>query len=210
MNLRQDMVQYGCGHSPAPGWRNFDASPTLRFERVPIIGLMWTKNAVRFPPNVEYGDIVKGLPVSSGTCSRVYCSHVLEHLSLDDLRRALRNTHLILKPGGVFRLVLPDLEYLIRRYLADASPDAALKMMRESGLGLESRPRGLFATAKVFFGNSRHLWMWDYRALSIELENAGFISIRRAEIGDSEDPAFSAAEDASRWLHCLGIECRKV
>ena len=52
-------VQYGCGFSAPEGWKNFDASPTLQFERLPVIGRLFTKNASRFPENVRYGDIVK-------------------------------------------------------------------------------------------------------------------------------------------------------
>ena len=37
-------VQYGCGFSTCNGWRNFDASWTLRFERIPVIGRIYTKN----------------------------------------------------------------------------------------------------------------------------------------------------------------------
>jgi len=107
-------VQYGCGWSAPVGFRNFDASPTLRFERLPLLGKLYTKNNSRFPENVEYGDIVKGLPVPPTSCEAVYCSHVLEHLSLDDFRKALRNTHRILKSGGTFRLVVPDLDYSIK------------------------------------------------------------------------------------------------
>ena len=114
-------VQYGCGCSAPGGWRNFDASPTLRFERLPLIGRLYTKNKSRFPANVAYGDIVKGLPIAPGSCDGVYCSHVLEHLSLDGFRTALRNTHGLLRPGGVFRLVVPDLEYYAKRYLSDPS-----------------------------------------------------------------------------------------
>src|SRR5262249_16855882 len=107
-------VQYGCGTSTAEGWRNFDASPTLRFERIPVVGRLYSKNGARFPGNAEYGDIVKGLPIADGSCDAVYCSHVLEHLALDDLHVALANTLRIVKPGGVFRLVVPDLEVLAR------------------------------------------------------------------------------------------------
>jgi hypothetical protein len=31
-------VQYGCGFSVGKDWLNFDSSPTLRVERLPIIG----------------------------------------------------------------------------------------------------------------------------------------------------------------------------
>ncbi len=41
-------VQYGCGWSAPFSWRNFDASLTLRFERLPLIGHLYTKNESRF------------------------------------------------------------------------------------------------------------------------------------------------------------------
>jgi SAM-dependent methyltransferase len=202
-------VQYGCGHTTADGWRNFDASPTLRFERLPFVGRLYAKNASPFPDSAEYGDIVKGLPVDMNSCDAVYCSHVLEHLSLADLREALRNTFVILKPGGLFRFVLPDLEYYIRQYIADPDTDASLRFMIHTGLGCETRTRGLLGLAVAAFGNSRHLWMWDYKAMCRELEKAGFDEIRRATRGDCIDPAFEPLEVEERWLNCLSIECRK-
>lgn len=118
-------IQYGCGWSAPSQWRNFDASPTLIFERIPLLGRLYSKNESRFPSNVEYGDIVRGLPVEQNSCAGVYCSHILEHLSLSDFRVALRNTKKILRPTGIFRLVLPDLEYSIRKYNENLSPSAA-------------------------------------------------------------------------------------
>ncbi|MFM1843768.1 MAG: hypothetical protein RLZZ490_2511, partial [Cyanobacteriota bacterium] len=119
-------VQYGCGFSAPHNWRNFDGSPTLYFERLPIIGNLYTKNKCRFPDNVEYGDIVKGLPISPESCDGIYCSHILEHLSLHDFRTALKNTKKVLKPDSFFRLVLPDLEYSIRLYTESNSSSPAI------------------------------------------------------------------------------------
>ena len=93
--MNNEYVQYGCGWSAPINWRNFDASPTLRFERIPIIGKLYTKNDSRFPQNVEFGDIVSGLPIANNSCKGVYCSHILEHLSLEDFKLALKNTHKI-------------------------------------------------------------------------------------------------------------------
>jgi predicted SAM-dependent methyltransferase len=202
-------VQYGCGWLAPEEWRNFDASPTLRFERIPLIGNLYTKNESRFPVNVEYGDIVKGLPVSTESCKGVYCSHILEHLSLNDFRVALHNTKEILRPGGIFRFVLPDLEYSAKRYIDNTSNDAALEFMRDTMLGHESRARGLKGIIKAWLGNSLHLWMWDYRSIQAELENAGFGNVRRASFGDSIDPMFRKTEEKERWVNCLGVECQK-
>jgi SAM-dependent methyltransferase len=200
-------VQYGCGWSAPEGWRNFDASPTLRFERLPLIGQLYMKNAARFPANVEFGDIVKGLPIEPASCQAVYCSHVLEHLALADFRVALRNTRRVLLPGGTFRLVLPDLEIAARKFLADSSADASLTFMRDTYLGLEQRPSGVRGLLVMLLGNSQHLWMWDYKSIARELELAGFSNVRRATFGDARDPMFGMVEEQSRWDDCLGVEC---
>jgi ubiquinone/menaquinone biosynthesis C-methylase UbiE len=202
-------VQYGSHFCAPKTWRNFDASPTLLFERIPVIGMLYTKNDSRFPSNVEYGDIVKGLPVPNESCEAVYCSHTLEHLSLEDLRLALKNTYKILKNGGTFRLVLPDLEYAIQKYINDQSPAASINLLRELSLGKEVRPKGIMGLLSEWFGNSNHLWMWDFKSLERELKDQNFTEIRRACFADSLEPIFFDVENKERWENCLGIECKK-
>jgi hypothetical protein len=202
-------VHYGCGFRAPPTWRNFDASPTLRFERLPLIGGLYTRNGARFPANVEYGDVVRGLPVAPGSARAVYASHVLEHLAFDDLRTALANTFALLEPGGVFRLVVPDLEALAQRYLADARPDAALEFMRATGLGYEVRARGVPGWLRQLLGNSAHLWMWDFRSLADVLHAEGFREIRRCAFGDSAEPRIADVENADRLIEAVAIECRR-
>jgi SAM-dependent methyltransferase len=195
-------VQYGCGLSCPAGWLNFDASPTLRLQRLPAIGRLFG-GAVRFPDGVRYGDIVKGLPLADATADGVYASHVLEHLTLADCAVALRNTFALLKPGGLFRLVVPDLECRARQYLKrleGGDAQANTWFMRAAGFGAERRSRGAAALARTTFGNSAHLWMWDERALAAALRQAGFADVRRCRFNDCADPAFRAVEDAGRFL----------
>lgn len=205
-------VQYGCAFSAPAGWVNFDSSPTVRFERLPVVGRLYTKNTTRFPPTVRYGDVVAGLPVETASCRGVYASHVLEHLSLEDCRTALRETLRILAPGGTFRLVVPDLTVYAERYLAGvASRDsvASLRFLEETGLGVRSRPRGPAGLASRLFGNSAHLWMWDEISLRAELDRAGFSTVRRALLGDSEDPMFATAEDPDRFVDACALEAKR-
>lgn len=200
-------VQYGCGFSPGEGWLNFDSSPTLRIEYLPVVGKLvsyrFSGNPSRFPSSVRYGDICKGLPVAHGTARGVYASHVLEHLSLDDLRQALVNTHKLLVPGGIFRLVVPDLQERAKRYVEEAgrkSPEAAGVFLSTSGLGQEQRPRTLLQHARQMIGGSKHLWMWDEYSMTAELKNANFVEIRRCEFGDSTDHMFSSVESYGRFF----------
>jgi predicted SAM-dependent methyltransferase len=162
-----------------------------------------------FPAYIEYGDIVRGLPVRDGSCELAYSSHVLEHLALSDLRVALRNTHRYLRPGGTFRLVLPDLERFARDYLASDDPQAGNRFLSDARLGTLVRTRGMTEVVRAQFGSSAHLWMWDYKGLAAELAEAGFTGIRRAQFGDSADSRFRDVEILERWNGCLGIECTR-
>lgn len=202
-------IHYGCHFTAPPSWRNFDASPTLRFERLPLVGTLYTKNSERFPRNVEYGDIVRGLPVASGSCGGVYASHVLEHLPLASFRIALRNTLALLMAGGIFRLVVPDLGAYVRQYIAATESDAAERFMRQTYLGVESADRDLKSFLISWLGNSRHLWMWDEKGLVRELEDAGFVGIRRCQYGDCDDPKFREVENPERFIDAVAMECRK-
>ena len=206
-------VQYGCGHSAPEAWVNYDVSPTLRIQKTPILGVL-LKNQLRthFPPNVKYGNIIKGLPVPDNSCEGVYCSHTLEHLSLNDFRISLQNTYRILKKGGIFRCVVPDLEWAARNYvesLNEGEDLASIQFINNTLLGTEERPRGLKEFLFSFYGNSRHLWMWDTKSLSRELEKVGFVDIRPCKFNDCPDIMFEQVEDEHRFVNAVAIECRK-
>ena len=203
-------VQFGCGLTAPTTWVNFDASPTLRLQKIPGFGRLLTRGGPVFPANVVYGDIVKGLPILPESCTAVYCSHVLEHLALADFRTALRNTFTCIKPLGTFRFVVPDLAELAADYLASTENGAAGRFMEATCLGVTNRARGLRGAMREWLGNSKHLWMWDYKSLAAELQAAGFTNIRRAALGDAADARFRDVEDPSRWDRLtVGIECNR-
>jgi hypothetical protein len=205
-------VQYGCGWCAPEGWENFDASYTLAFERLPLIGKFYTKNSQRFPDDVRYGNIVKGLPLAAGSASGVYASHVLEHLSYGDCIQALGNTYRLLRPGGIFRLIVPDLESAAQQYLEQLkgrSTEANDFFMESTSLGRKESIRGIGAWLYSLLNSSRHLWMWDYPAMAQALEGQGFRNIRGCKFNDSEDPMFARVEDQLRFDGALAIEARR-
>lgn len=209
-------VQYGCGLTAPKEWINFDISPTLRIQKFPILGSILKKklNTV-FPANVLFGDIIRGLPLVDNSVDGIYCSHTLEHLALYDLKRALQNTFKVLKHGAIFRCVVPDLEFYARRYVAaldQGDEKANYNFLGKGGevlFGLENRERGIKGLASALFGNSHHLWMWDFLSLSAELKHAGFKDIRRCYFNDSKDMMFLLVEDSGRFSNALAIEAYK-
>jgi len=204
-------VQYGCGFTAPEGWVNYDASPTLRFERLPLLGKLYTRNKQRFPANVQYGDIVRGLPEKSDSCDGIYCSHVLEHLSYNDFITALKNTYLLLKPGGIFRGVVPDLKTAAIDYINGYEKQDApgIEFMRSTMLGIDNRNKTVTSSLKNLYGNSKHLWMWDYKSLKFELQKVGFKNIRPCEFGDSLDLNFAVVEEKERFYKAAAFECEK-
>lgn len=196
-------VQYGCGLCAPSGWDNFDASPRLRFERLPGVGAIAALAGRRlFPANVAFGDIRYGLPVANGSVDGIYASHVLEHLSRNDVEVALVNTWQLLRSGGVFRLVVPDLAARAERYVQKRSArnaKSADDFLAELNVGEMDRPQGPAALMRATFGHSGNLWMYDEDLMGYLLLKAGFTDIRRCAFHDSGDAMFDAVEDEGRF-----------
>jgi SAM-dependent methyltransferase len=107
-------LNIGCGKFPRPGWINLD-------------------NKVR--PGVDcVADLRGDLPFADGSVDYAVAIHVLPHIRLDGLTAALGRIRRILKPGGVLRLALPDLEKALDAFRrGDAAyfavPDARWKSL---------------------------------------------------------------------------------
>lgn len=215
MDKSKQYVNIGCGHNAPKEWVNFDFSLSTYIRSLPLIGeLLKFLLKTTFPKNARCGDIVKGLPLKNDSCDAVFSSHTFEHLALEDFRKALKNTHKIMKTGAVFRCVVPDLEVYSRTYLDELSKgneNAAIEFMKISLLGMEAMPKGL---KKRYFlayypGMARHLWMWDKYSFIAELKNVGFRDIRECSFNDSSDEMFKLVESAERFNQSVAIECRK-
>jgi SAM-dependent methyltransferase len=98
-------VNLGCGGRFHPAWTNIDIVST--------------------GPGVIAHDLSRGVPLASESCEVVYHSHVLEHLRRADVERFMRDCHRVLRPGGILRVAVPDLERICRAYVAKL--EAALR-----------------------------------------------------------------------------------
>lgn len=210
-------VNYGCGLCAPTNWSNYDGSPRLWLECTPIfsqiIGL-WQGRL--FPANVRYGDIVRGLPLEPSSADAVYASHVLEHLSRHDVESALTNTCKLLRSGGIFRLVVPDIEWRAVRYLRDRVESigpAADTFIDSCNIGVKHMPKGFLGRLRATYGHTGHRWMYDCHSMSTLLIQAGFVDVRRCTMGDSGDAMFDAVEAKDRFFEMgepeLALQARK-
>ncbi|MBD78443.1 MAG: methyltransferase type 11 [Crocinitomicaceae bacterium] len=206
-------AQYGCGLSAPDKWLNFDTSPTLRIQKSFVLNLfLGPFLKVKFPKNIIVGDIIKGLPLEENSVDGLFCSHVLEHLSFDDYHTALENSYKVLKPGGTFRLIMPDLEFMVQSYMEKkklGNDEASTEFIRDTYMVEESRKRGLRAIAEQVLGNSRHLWLWDNSSTIASLEKVGFKDIRKCKFNDSADEMFKLVEEEDRFIGCVSLEMSK-
>ncbi|MGB0629693.1 MAG: methyltransferase domain-containing protein [Alphaproteobacteria bacterium] len=202
-----NFIHVGSHFTVGPSWENFDASPTLRFEKIPVIGKLYTKNERRFPEQVKYGNIVKSTLCPPGTAEAVFASHMVEHASLSDFRTVLKHVHTMLKSGGCFRLVTPDLQIMIEKYVNSTDPLRGHTFIQESCMGVEEPDSRLTSRIRRVLGFAHHYWLFDEQSMRIELEQAGFTGIRRYHYGDSDIPEFAEIEDEGQFTGNLAMEC---
>ena len=62
-------------------------------------------------------NLLKGIPFSDSSCEVVYHSHLLEHFTKDDAEGLILECYRVLRPGGVIRVVVPDLEDITKQYI---------------------------------------------------------------------------------------------
>ena len=91
------LLNFGCGSTFHPDWVNLDTAPVST--------------------QVIAHDLRRGFPFADETFDVVYGSHVLEHLDPAEAIRLLNECFRVLKPNGIVRVVVPDLETIVRLYL---------------------------------------------------------------------------------------------
>ncbi len=210
------IINIGAGLSNGKSWLNYDVSPTLRISKIPFFGRLLLKmiHGPNWSQNTYYGDILKGLPLQPESCKLAFSSHTFEHLSLADFDCAVKNVHTYLQPGGVFRIIVPDIEVYAKSYVKrlennQGVSDASVDFIRATHLGFEKSRASLRSRLREAFANSRHQWLWDKHSLAKRIESHGFKKIKVCNYGEWADPRFSEIEAAGRHQNAICLECEK-
>jgi len=101
-------------------------------------------------------DIRDGLPVASNTFDYVVSIHALQDLPYLDLLPALSELHRVLKPGGVLRLGLPDLDKALQAYLRKDAGYFYIPDQDARSLG------GKLITQIIWYGSVRTPCTYDF------------------------------------------------
>ena len=147
-------LHLGSGEVNLPGWRNVDLAGSQA-------DFVW--------------DLRRPLPVRPGTVDAVFNEHFLEHLPLRDAVDLLRQSHTLMRSGGIIRIGVPD----FRRYFADyLSPKGLIEKARPG------RPTDLLALNELVYSYG-HSSLWDATTLSQLLTEVGFVDAHECAVGES-------------------------
>jgi predicted SAM-dependent methyltransferase len=174
-------LHWGCGPITPYGWVNSDIHPHVGVEVV--------------------ADIRAGLPLADDSFDYIVSIHTLPEIPINDLAPALAELRRVLRPGGVLRLSLPDLDKAIRAYLDQdvdyfLIPDDVVKSLS-----------GKMIVQLLWYGRSRTMFTVDFTTELLARGNFRSIQACPFRQTSSEFPGIVELDD--RELESFFIEARK-
>jgi SAM-dependent methyltransferase len=164
-------LNWGCGPTPAAGWINAD---------------------LLCAPGIELsGDIRNGLALPDASIDYAVSIHALQDLPYPDIVPALRELRRVLKPDGVLRVAVPDLERSIQAWCrGDAAyfyiPDADARSVGSK-----------LIVQAIWYGSTRTPFTWDF--LDEVADASGFRRFTRCKFHQTE----------SRWPAIVELDNRE-
>ena len=129
-------------------------------------------------------DLKFGIPLPDKSVNRIYSSHLLEHISYNDLIPFLKECKRVLTVGGEFSVCVPN-----SRLYIDAYKDGKLFQDRNEWWqpGMIDTGSNIDQLNYVAYMLNEHKYMFDEQNLINTLTKAGFINVSLREFDDTLD-----------------------
>jgi predicted SAM-dependent methyltransferase len=174
-------MNWGCGEHPEPGWLNSD---------------------IKAGPGIDLScDIRDGLPLDGDSLDYIVSIHALPEIPYGELVAALEELRRVLKPGGVLRLALPDLERGIRAFLENDRDYFLVPDEDAATIG------GKLVTQLLWYGWSRTLFTRDFTGEL--LQKAGFTELHDCAFHETKSRFPEIVQLDSRERESLFVEAVK-
>lgn len=176
--ISSDKLHLGAYDVVHAGWINTDVTFQLRIARVPgLAGLLFRLGRMS-PENhrrhragmfkqIRYLDVTRRFPFPDNAFRYVFSSHMLEHLYPDEAEFCLREIRRVLRPGGLVRTVIPDLDQIVAAY-DPRNPEATLESLFQGD-------------SRRTHERARHWWHYNETSLRALLGRIGFSQIERCQ-----------------------------
>jgi predicted SAM-dependent methyltransferase len=153
-------------------------------------------------PHVDHVSTIDNLSfIPPDSVDLIYNCHVLEHFKRRDVGRVLSEWRRVLKPGGMLRISVPDYARLCEVYQKYQKLDLVIG--------------ALFGRQDYLY--NIHYNVFDFAALSHDLESVGFANVRRydwretehAQVDDYSQAYIPHMDKENGILISLNVECKK-
>lgn len=198
-------LNLGCGPNVVDGWINVDYALGAKLAKLPLFPAINRKLKVfsaDWDERIFLHDLTRRFPWRDASVDCCYSSHTLEHLTRQQGLSLLHESHRLLRPGGIVRIVVPDLASVIRAY--DAGAIRADRLLDAIGVLYAADKRGMKRLLAPFY-EFPHRCMYDAPTLVSVMREVGFAAEERRPF-DSSIAGIEQIELADRTVNAVIVE----
>jgi predicted SAM-dependent methyltransferase len=214
------LLNLGCGQTRPQGWINTDSSLNSWLQNLPLFHKVAVQlfQRVNYDSSANYMDLRHHWKFSDNSVDIVYASHVFEHLNSSTAVLFLNEAYRVLKPGGIIRLVVPDLHQLAKIYIDEyksGNKSATRDFLYWMNLCRDNTyPKNKSIIVKIinFLQDypHQHKYMYDFTSLSQILSDNKYTDLQQATYSQSKYiPEINQVEYTSEGVVSIYIEAKK-
>lgn len=210
-------MNVGCWSHPIPGWKNYDNNIFVVLARIKIF--RYVLNRFAFVPDpykefmesvvtgdIRYADASKRIPEEENSVDVLYSSHMLEHLDKEETHCFLIEAKRVLAPSGIIRIVVPDFDRLVEKYIASNKPQQFI----DDSVLVGVKPKTILKKLQYLIqGHGWHHSMYNRRTLSELFHEYGFSNIEILEAGESRIENTSGLDLSTHLGYSIYLEAQK-
>ena len=160
------------------------------------------------------GDASK-IDLDDNSVAIIFCSHVVEHIPQIKIEEVLNEFNRVLKPGGVLRILTPDMGKILKAYASEDDEFFNMALQEDPNLRTDLGGGGIVANwfnspgqdtillnrnLTEFITGVAHQYLYDFKMLEILLNNSGFNEIFQKKFGES------VVDELTVPLHVQGLK----
>jgi predicted SAM-dependent methyltransferase len=160
------MLNIGCGTDYKDGWINIDNNSDNNIEK---LDLNW--------------DLRNPLPYKRNSVDFIFNEHFVEHLTVEEAQVIIKDLMRVLKPGGVLRIAMPNLEEAVDNYInLPINKDPTIARFKLTYIKTRAE------RINIAFREWGHKWLYDAEELRRRLKEAGCKNIKQCKHSKSTYP----------------------